>query len=111
MSSDSAIDRLDEFDIVGVRKDGGADLVIVAQGPLDGSATTLSALDQKIRNYIREASSSAFLKKYELQADARLMIYISCAFPIDPAALRVIDRLQPLAARIGARIEVRKQMG
>lgn len=54
MSSDS-VRYLDAIDVVGVRLDGGIDLVISCYGPLDDSAETLAALETKINNYINES--------------------------------------------------------
>ena len=40
------------IDAFGVRPDGGLDLVIVANGPLDGRAETRRLLVEKLSNYI-----------------------------------------------------------
>jgi hypothetical protein len=108
------IQNLDAFDVVGVRNDGGIDLVISCHGPLDGSPATLQALEQKIRNYVREveeARSPTFFERYNCSPDATVMIYVSCSYHIDPAVYGVLESLRPVAGRIGAAIEVRRQMG
>jgi hypothetical protein len=110
MNVPSPIKNLDSFDIVGVRLDGGIDLVVSAQGPIDGSLSTLKALEQKLQNYITEASQPAFYTKYKRAPGAAIMIYISCAFPIDQSALEVIERMRSEATKIGAGIEIKKQM-
>lgn len=108
------IQNLAAFDVVGVRKDGGVDLVISCHGPLDDSPQTLAALEQKIRNYVREietAKSPTFFEKYECSPDAKVAIYVSCPFSIAPQVFDLIDKLRVVSAGIGARIEVRRQMG
>ena len=114
MSNDNPIQDLDAFDVVGVRQDGGVDLVISCHGPLDNSTGTLAALEQKIRNYVQEvetAKAPTFFERYQCSPDANVTIYVSCEFPIAPQVFQLIDELRQVAARIGASIEVRRQMG
>lgn len=114
MSHGNPIQNLDAFDLVGVRNDGGIDLVISCHGPLDDSADTLAALEQKIRNYVREvqaAQAPTFFERYGCSADAKVTIYLSCAFPIADRVHQLIDDMRQVAARIGADIAVRRQMG
>ena len=113
MNNQTAIQNLDKFDVVGVRKDGGIDLVISCDGPIDDSSETLLALECKIRNYVKEveeAREPTFFERYECKPDAPITIFVSCTFDIHAKALELIARLQSVAERIDARIEVRKQM-
>ena len=110
MSYAPPIQNLESLDIVGDRNDGGVDLVIVVSGPLDGSPTTLSLLERKIRNYITELASSEFRAKYRPPKNCGNSIYVVSEYPIDPLALAVIERFKPIARRVGASIEVRRSM-
>ena len=110
MSYAPPIQNLESLDIVGDRNDGGVDLVIVVSGPLDGSPTTLSLLESKVRNYITELASSEFRAKYRPPKNCKNAICVVSAYPIDPLALAVIERLKPIAGRVGASIEVRRSM-
>ena len=98
------IQALDVIDIVGRRKDGGADLVIVCSGPLDDSPATLSALSTKLMNYLRAANSAELVHTYRLSPEARIAVYISCAFPIDAAALAVVENFR--SSQAGKPIEI-----
>lgn len=53
------ISDADNLDVVGVREDGGIDLVITCSGPLDDSNETVELLGQKVRNYAQLASPAA----------------------------------------------------
>lgn len=114
MNSPTPIQSLDKFDVVGVRKDGGIDLVISCSGPLDATPETLLALECKIRNYVREvegARSPTFFEKYNCKPNAPITIFVSCNFEVHPKVMELIERMQSVAERIASKIEVRKQMG
>lgn len=88
---DPPIQNMDSFDIVGVRKDGGVDVVVACSGPLDDSAETLWRLGQKTRNYLREIASQDFLGKYGYGS---VRIFISCQYEVSTAAQDLISSLQ-----------------
>lgn len=54
------IENISNIDILGLRKDGGADLVIVSNGKLDNSAETQKLLLDKIENYLGYINSREF---------------------------------------------------
>ena len=54
------IENANNIDLFGVRKDGGADLVIVSSGKLDESAETQKLLLDKIENYLGYVNSQEF---------------------------------------------------
>ncbi len=54
------IENINNIDVFGVRKDGGADLVIVSSGKLDESAETQKLLLDKIENYLGYINSPEF---------------------------------------------------
>jgi uncharacterized protein DUF6572 len=109
--SSSPIGDPDTVDVVGVREDGGLDMVISASGPIDGSADTLMRLETKIRNYVAGATSELFLQRYGLARGAAVSIYVSCPYPIAGPATEVIEKLKGAAAKQGIALEVRKYMG
>ena len=102
------IQNLDTFDIVGQRKDGGVDAVVVCSGPLDDSAETLSRLNQKVRNYLREISSENF--RTHFGAGAGVTIFISCGYSVSDAASGMIDVLGREAALNGVGLQIVKDM-
>jgi len=102
---------VDTIDVVGVRKDGGLDLAIAVDAPLDASPSTLSFLEAKIRNYIKAAQSEAFLTHYGCSLGVPVTIYVSCAHPIAEAARDLIERLKELALQDGVGLEMRTHMG
>lgn len=54
------IENINNIDVFGVRKDGGADLVIVSSGKLDESNETQQILLDKVENYLGYINSREF---------------------------------------------------
>lgn len=107
------IANLDAIDVVGVRQDGGLDLVISCSGPLDCSAETLKALCTKITNYlreIREAQSPTLFERYNCVSSASVRIIISCAYTMHQDVLQIIDRMKQIASSMGVELLVKKRM-
>ena len=107
----SPIGDVDTVDIVGVRKDGGLDMVISVAAPIDGSPSTLLQLETKIRNYMKGAQSDAFLRQYGRSLGVSVTIYVSCAHPIAAAARALIEKMQAAATKEGIVIQLRTHMG
>ena len=84
------------FDIVGTRKDGGIDTVIVCSGPLDNSAATLRSLDIKVRNYLREIASDNFIQQC---GSGPVRIFVSCSHTVSTEAEQLINDLANVAAQ------------
>lgn len=110
MSFEPPIQNLDRIDIVGERNDGGVDLVIVVSAPIDGSPSTLSLLERKIRSYIAELGSSEFKEKYPQRDERSNSIVVVSEHAIDALALGVIERLKPIAKTAGATLELRRSL-
>ena len=87
---------MDTFDVVGVRKDGGIDLVVSCAGPLDSSPDTLWRLGQKVRNYLREVRGDNFRTKY---GTGTVQILVSCAHKVSKPALAMIRTLEREGAK------------
>ncbi len=102
---ESPIQNLTNFDILGVRVDGGIDAVIVAATPIDGSVVTLTSLTTKVRNYITELASSSFLAQHpDASGKTRIVIMAHCA--IDGAAQGLIQSLAKEAAAASIALEI-----
>jgi hypothetical protein len=102
------IQNLDAFDLVGERKEGGVDLVIVCSGPLDDSADTLRRIDQKIRGYITTATTTGFASAYPSALHGPTTIYMSCDHPISTGALGLINQLGRTARRQNIEVKIVK---
>ena len=100
------IQNLGNIDVLGVRKDGGVDLVVVASAPLDGSADTLSNLDRKIRGYIAEVGLKSFREQYPGAVPGKIRIQVVCEHSVDMAARGLIEALKPAALANGATLEL-----
>jgi hypothetical protein len=105
------IGDVNTVDVVGVRKDGGLDMVISVTGPIDGSPLTLVKLETKIRNYIKGATSEAFLGQYGRRVGVPVTILISCVHHITEPARDLIEKLRAAAAEYGIRVELQTDEG
>lgn len=102
----AAINDLTKIDLVGERNDGGIDLCIVAEAPIDSAADVLFLVEQKIRNYLREISDSEFRKQWKIASDTPIRILFETRFAISIDAIRLINKLASEAARSGVRLEL-----
>ncbi|KQY51936.1 hypothetical protein ASD14_04485 [Lysobacter sp. Root494] len=105
--SNRPIENLDRFDVVGVRKDGGIDVVLSCSGPLDDSAETLWLLWQKVRNYLGEISSETFRTTY---GAGLVRILISCEHDVSSPAQALIASLKDEAASQGVGLQLSRQV-
>lgn len=103
--SESPIQNLDRIDMLGRRKDGGIDLVIVVSGPLENTANHLERIEVKVQNYIREIGSLQFLEQFP-ESDVLRQILLVTEHAVDPAALPQIDSLRQAAVDAGAILKV-----
>jgi len=53
-----------ELDLAAKRRDGGVELIILSDGPLDDSAETQTRLLDKVENYMRYALSPQFRQNF-----------------------------------------------
>ena len=91
----SPVGPVDSIDIVGVRKDGSVDTVIVCSSPLDGSEVTLENLCLKIRHYLRDIASAGFVEQY---GTGSVRIFVACEHEVSEQAKQLIDDLSHEAA-------------
>jgi hypothetical protein len=101
------IQNLDSLDIIGHRKDGGVDLVIVASQPIDDSPETLESLRHKVRTYVTAIGLEGFQTEFAYPPREKIAIIIACEHPIHPNAQLVIDECKAFAAGQTVSLEVR----
>jgi len=92
---ESPIGAVDSIDIIGVRKDGGIDTIIVCPTCLDDSNETLHALRTKTQTYLRQISSKEFIAQY---GTGPVKIFIACDHAVSGRAMELIDELALEAA-------------
>src|SRR5690242_18052835 len=93
MEQESPIQALDTIDIVGKLRDGGLDLVIVADGYVDSSSQTMSRLEIKLRSYLNEALNSDIRARYRSPIDAKISVVVRCIAGISQEAMDLIARV------------------
>lgn len=100
-----------KLDLLGRRHDGGLDLGIVADGPLDGSAETRQLVEQKVRNYLKEVVSDEFRNEFEPDELQNVTIRLETDFAIDPEVMDLLALLRREAAQLGVRLIVIQHPG
>ncbi len=101
---DSPISNFDSIDVVGVRKDGGLDLVISCAGAIDSSQETLKRVETKFRKYLTEiveAREPTLLERYGRDPGSAIRIIFSCSHVIEPAAMSLLATLESEAMLSG----------
>ena len=85
---------LDSIDILGHRKDGGVDLVIVVSAFLDDTPEHEYLLKQKIQNYVDGIFSDEFQNKFGSIDKTHYAIVLKCTVEPHP---NVIFKIQAIA--------------
>jgi hypothetical protein len=96
------------IDVMGQRIDGGLDMVIVVEGPLEGTTEDLAQVAAKVRNYLREAMDTSFQREYGIQRLAQVTILFESKYAIDPAVDVLLSRLAKEVSATGARLVVNR---
>ena len=86
------------IDLFGVRKDGGADLVIVPAGPLDASPETQTLLLDKVEAYLGYINSVDFHTECPRATAENTHIILRLAETPPPPLLQLLERIVPWAA-------------
>jgi hypothetical protein len=99
------IQNLETIDLLGRRKNGGVDLIIVVSGPLQNEADHLDRLERKIAAYIRIISSDEFSEEFpRIEVSRRILLITEHA--VSRAALSLLDSLRESAANAGAVLDI-----
>jgi hypothetical protein len=101
------IQDIDNIDIVGKRKDGGVDLVIVASSKLDGSPEHQRLLLAKIESYLAQVNTPAFQAEFSHPRPDQVTIVLSCSEPADPIILQLIEKSKQWVEENNARVAIR----
>jgi hypothetical protein len=89
------------IDIVGRRRDGGLDLIVVASGHLDGSLATQRVLKAKLQSYLDTLFAPEFQAEFGPPALERTSIVVSCPQAPAPEVSDLISQLSPFFAGHG----------
>ncbi len=72
------IQNPESIDILGKRRDGGVDLVIVSSSHLDGSPETQKLLLDKIESYLEQINGEEFAVEFGRPTAERVRIIVQC---------------------------------
>lgn len=101
------IQDIDNVDVVGKRKDGGVDLLIVASSKLDGSPEHQRLLLAKIESYLAQLNTSEFQAEFNHPRPDQVNIILSYSEPPDPIILQLVEKSKAWVADNNARLAVR----
>jgi|SRR5688572_14512035 len=101
------IQNIDNLDIVGKRKDGGVDLVIVASSKLDGSPEHQRLLLAKIESYLAQLNTPGFQAEFNHPRPEQVNIILSCNEAPDPIVLQLVEKSKPWVEENNARLTFR----
>jgi hypothetical protein len=104
----SPIKDTSKLDLVIERTDGRLEMCIVAQCYLDGSPETLALLEEKVRNYGREALDESFRESYSVSEAQRVEIALISKFDVDPAVTQLIARLASELKQLGLKLTFKR---
>ena len=103
---ENPIQNLDTIDIVGKRKDGSIDLIIVVSGVLNGTKENCELLEKKVAVYLQEISSLQFREQLRVTDSTLINILVVSDFEVDALVVQQLEKLQPLAEAKGAKLKI-----
>lgn len=92
----------DCIDLFGLRKDGGADLLIAPNAPLDDLPETYQALLDKVQLYLGYINSSDFHAQYPRATPANTRIILHLKAAPSPQLTALAEKIVPWTAEYGA---------
>ena len=87
----SPLSASDNLDVIGERKRGGVDMLIVTTGPLDASETKRRNLDEKLSAYLCAAVHENFANLYPAARGGRIRMVVSDKHSISDRARHVVE--------------------
>jgi hypothetical protein len=87
----SSLSSSDNLDVVGERKEGGVDMLVVTSGPLDASDETCRHLQEKPSTYLYASVHSNFARVYPAACSGRVRIFVSDKHPLSDRARHLVE--------------------
>lgn len=103
--------QLHSLDIVAERRSGGADLVMVVSGPLQGDERSQRRLLRKFDIYLGFIASPDFGKEFGAPDPATTRIVVQIDPRSDPAVLDLLKRCEPWVRESRATLAVEAPSG
>jgi hypothetical protein len=83
----------DNLDVIGERKEGGVDMLVVTTGHLDASDATCGRLREKLSAYLYAAVHPNFANVYPAARTGRVRIFVSDSHGVSDRARLVVEDL------------------
>ena len=97
---------LDCIDLMGKRKDGGAELYIVPTGAMDDSPETQESLLDKIERYLGYIKSGEFLEEFGNIDTGKIRIILKLSEEPLPMIKMLCQKIAPWVEDNGARFQI-----
>ena len=104
--SSSPLSELDNLDVIGERKEGGVDMLVVTTGPLDASDETCHKLHAKLSTYLHAAIHPNFSNVYPAASTGRVRIFVSDSHAVSERARQVVESMSREALARGVEIRI-----
>lgn len=101
------IDAGAHIDALVLRKDGGVELLILADCHLDGSQRTQDLLEGKIKEYLRQRNSVAFNAEFNYPPSDKVHIVLESRHAPSSEIHALVRRLEPVLRASNVRIMFR----
>ena len=108
---DHPLAQLDSLDMVGKRRTGGADLVMLIDGPLKGDERSQERLLRKFDNYLGFIGSPDFAAEFGAPDPATTGIVVRIDPRSDPAVFDLLKRCEPWVREARATLAVEAASG
>jgi hypothetical protein len=102
----SPLSEPDSLDVIGERKDGGVDMLVVTTGPLDASDETCQKLLAKLSSYLHAAVHPNFVNVYPAASTGRVRIFVSDSHAVSDRARQIVESMSREALSHGVEIRI-----
>ena len=105
------VENPQHIDILGARKDGGADLVMVSPGPLDESPEGQTLLLDKVETYLKYIQSPGFRQQFPAATRENTHVVLLVREEPSPLMRELLQKVSLWAADNRAHFIVRIEQG
>jgi hypothetical protein len=105
-STEPPIQDVEAIDVVGSRRDGGVDLVIVTSSHLEGSSETQKLLLAKIESYLAQINGHEFEAEFGTPSPERIRIIVNCVDEPSESIRDLVERCREWTTENNASISL-----
>jgi hypothetical protein len=104
--SSSPFSAPENLDVIGERKDGGVDLLVVTSAIIDDSDETCRRLEEKLATYLFAATHENFARVYPAAGSGRTRIFVSDRHQVSDRARRLVENFARQAMSRNVEVQI-----